>query len=67
VTGTLKVVKGPNGTTYSGSLHFDGAVYVREPITGDWNKLGSVDVGLGLSGKKLTLKAFGHTFAMYLP
>jgi hypothetical protein len=68
VTGTLKITFNPNGSvSYSGSLKFDGSVYRRVPVTGDWSKLGSVEVGLSVSNNRLKLTAFGQTFAMNLP
>jgi hypothetical protein len=68
VTGTLKVVRKSDGTVgYSANLRFNGGVYAWNPVTQKWNKLGSVDIALGLSGRTLTLKAFGHTFSMSLP
>lgn len=68
VTGTLKYVRSASGAvSYSGDLDFDGGVYVRNPVTHDWNKLGNVDVGLPVVGKKLKLSALGHTFTLGLP
>ena len=65
MTGTLKVVRNANGAvTYSADLDFDGGVYAWNPVTQKWNKLGSVDVGLSVSGNKLKLHAFGHTFTL---
>jgi len=70
VGGILKMIRQANGSVfYSGSPKVtDGAMYVWNAIGQKWNKLGSLDnVGFGLSGNKLTLKAFGHTFSMNLP
>ena len=53
--------------SYSGDLKFDGGVYVRNPVTNDWNKLGNVDVGLPVVGQKLKLSAFGRTLTIGLP
>ena len=58
---------GERAVSYAGDLDFDGGVYVRNPVKNDWNKLGNVDVGLPVVGKKLKLIAFGHTFNIGLP
>jgi hypothetical protein len=65
VTGSLKATRSASGAvTYSANLDFDGGVYAWNPVTQKWSKLGSVDVGLSISGNKLKLHALGHTFTL---
>jgi hypothetical protein len=65
VTGTLKVVRNAIGSvTYPADVEFDGGVYAWNPVTQTRNEVGSVDVGFSVTGSKLKLHAFGHTFTL---
>lgn len=68
VTGSLTVkVRSDGRVSYAADLHFSAGIYVRTPITGDWNKIGSASGSFGLSGDTLTFSALGYNFSLGLP
>lgn len=68
VTGSLTVkVRSDGRVSYAADLHFSAGIYVRTPITGDWNKIGSASGSFGLSGNDLTFSALGYNFSLGLP
>jgi hypothetical protein len=68
VTGSLTVkVRSDGHVSYAADLDFSAGVYVHNPFTGDWNKLGSAGGSFALSGGTLRWSAFGYDFALGLP
>jgi hypothetical protein len=67
LSGVLRVTGGVNGKVYgTDGIEFHGAAYAYNVFTQKWNKLGSVDASVALSGAQLSLNAFGHKFSLNL-